>query len=109
MLHILWLRCALLVHARLLTSCHCVLWLPQVVLERACKAAAERAENDFRALLLAQQQEGAISARSTWSAVKAQVSCLVCCWLSVLTATLARCCRAIGWHPRMLSMLMSSS
>jgi hypothetical protein len=45
----------------------------QVVLERACKAAAERADNDFRQLLLTQQQEGAISARSTWSAVKAQV------------------------------------
>lgn len=43
------------------------------MLERACKAAAERAENDFRQLLLAQQQEGGISTRSTWSAVKAQV------------------------------------
>lgn len=45
----------------------------QVVLERACKAAAERADNDFRQLLLSQQQEGAISAGSTWSAAKAQV------------------------------------
>lgn len=47
--------------------------LVQVVLERACKAAAERADNDFRQLLLSQQQEGAIAHTSTWAAVKAQV------------------------------------
>jgi hypothetical protein len=45
----------------------------QVVLERACKAAAERADSDFVQLLQAQQEEGFITARSTWSAVKAQV------------------------------------
>lgn len=48
--------------------------LSQVVLERACKAAAERADNDFRQLLLDQQQEGLITHTSKWSAVKAQVS-----------------------------------
>lgn len=106
----LWVRCALLVHAPLLKSWHCVLWLPQVMLERACKAAAERADNDFRALLLAQQQEGAISARSTWSAVKAQVNCLVCCWLSVLNSHSGQMLWG-NWvaYPRMLSMLMSGS
>ena len=44
-----------------------------MLLERACKAAAERADNDFRQLLLAQQEEGAITHKSSWSAVKAQV------------------------------------
>lgn len=43
------------------------------MLERACKAAAERADSDFMQLLQAQQEEGIITARSTWSAVKAQV------------------------------------
>lgn len=107
-LYCIYLLLCAAIHARLLTSCHCLWWLPQVMLERACKAAAERAENDFRALLLAQQQEGAINARSTWSAVKAQVSCRSAAGCLCLAVTLARCCGAVGC-PRMVPVSMSGS
>jgi hypothetical protein len=78
------------------------------VLERACKAAAERADNDFRALLLSQQQEGAISARSTWSAVKAQVSRRPAAGCPSLAAALARCFGALGGMlPLLLDQLLT--
>jgi hypothetical protein len=46
----------------------------QVVLERACAAAAERADNDFRQLLQQGREAGNITAVSTWVAAKPSVS-----------------------------------
>jgi hypothetical protein len=46
----------------------------QVVLERACQAAAERADNDFRQLLQQAREAGSITAVSTWVAAKPLVS-----------------------------------
>jgi hypothetical protein len=58
-------------------SCACLLLLSlciQVVLERACQAAAERADNDFRQLLQQGREAGSITAVSTWVAAKPSVS-----------------------------------
>jgi hypothetical protein len=46
----------------------------QVVLERACQAAAERADNDFRQLLQQAREAGSVTAVSTWVAAKPSVS-----------------------------------
>eukprot|EP00775_Hariotina_reticulata_P003695 gene3695-3955_t len=42
----------------------------EVVLERACSAAADRADNDFRQLLLEQEERGEISTTGSWASAK---------------------------------------
>lgn len=51
----------------------------QVVLERACKAAAERADNDFRRLLEEVRAAGHLTAATTWLAAKPQVTGMQVC------------------------------